>query len=273
MVCRSFHCNGFTHDETTCKFKRIKPNSYCFVVSVKLKFGTQIPFRKEQLDIVQILHAVHNEMTTQSIYDAQLKNVKVYVRTMKHSDITLVDYLIVQLFVDETVRLSRLRLLVEHLHGHPCYISISNVFPWCELVLYDAESAKDQELIAPVFTTPKPDVKRSLDSGKSNYCSDKKLQVINKLYFCLHVELTTKELKMKIDDNSLIITINSTEVFRFSPWEYEITYEVVKLCIEDYLKIYKVMPTNEDENRSQKKDASLREVSFTAALVISFAHF
>ena len=273
MVCRSFHCNGFTYDETTCKFKRIKPNSYCFVVSVKLKFGTQIPFRKERLNIVQILHAVHNEMTTQSIYVAQLKNVKVYVRTMKHSDITLVDYLIVQLFVDETVRLSRLRLLVEHLHGHPCYISISNVFPWCELVLYDAESAKDQELIAPVFTTPKPDVKRSLDSAPSNYCSDKKLQVIRKLYFCLHVELTTKELQMKIDDNILIMTINSAEVFRFSPWENEFTDEVVKLCMEDYLRIYEVMPANINEIRSKKNDASFNEVSFAAALVISFVYF
>ena len=62
-------------------------------------------------------------------------------------------------------------------------------------------------------------------------------------------------------------------VARFSPWEYELTDEVVKLCMEDYLKIYKVMSSKIDENRTQKNDASFNEVSFTAALVISFVYF
>ena len=178
---------------------------------------------------------------------------------------------IVQLFIDLTDKFGHFKRLVEYLNARPCYIGISNVFPWCEFVLYDAESAKDQELIAPVFTTLKPDVKRSLDSVPSNYCSDKELQVINKLYFCLHVELTTKELHVKIDDNILIIIINSTEVFRFSPWEYEFTYEVVKLCMEDYLKIYKVMPANINENSSMKTEVA-KEVHFATCLIISFMH-
>ena len=270
MVCRSFHCDGFTFDENTCKPRRIRYNSYCFVMSVKLTFGTQNPFREEELDIIQIYDTVKQEVTTY-IQRTELKVVKVYVRTMNQSGVNVVDYLIVQLFIDLIDKFGRLKRLAEHLNARPCYTGTSNVFPWCELVLYDKESETDQELIIPVITTPKPDIKRSLDSGQSNYCSDKKLQVINKLYFCLHVELTTKELQMKIDDNILIITINSTEVFRFSPWEYEFADKVVKLCMEDYLKIYKIMPTNMDENSSMIHEVA-NEMYFATFLIIPFVH-
>ena len=93
MVCPSFHCNCFTYDENTCKPRKIRHNSYCFVMSIKLKFGTQNPFWVEELDIIEILNAVKQEVTTTSIH-RQLKLVKVYVRAINQSDVNLVDYLI-----------------------------------------------------------------------------------------------------------------------------------------------------------------------------------
>ena len=235
MVCRKFHCNDVIYAKNTCKFIRRKHDSYCLVLFVKIVFGMRNPFYEHQLNAKQIQNAI----ITQFPFSDQIDSVKIYLKTKNQSGISLVDYLVIQLYLYE--RVEQLERFVKHVHGRPCYVGISNVFPMCEIILYDFTKENDQELAA-LFTHP--------------FCNDKKLRVINKLHFCLHVLLRRDELQMEIDNNVLVVTISSTQVFRFSPWEYEFTDEILKLCIDDYMAIYKAMPADINAKGSITNEAA-----------------
>ena len=265
MVCRSFHCNGFSYDENTCKPIRIERETSCLVASVRMTFG--VKRRITELDAKQLWHAIKNDLVSPPFYKDQIKEMKVYLRTMNQGGVSLVDYLVLQLYIDEASFATRrdLEEFVNHIHGRPCYVGFVDVFPWCEMIIYDADTVQDQEIIEPVVTTQRPDVKRSISYVPSGYCGDKEIRLVNKLYFCIHVRLSTDELYTEIDDNILKITINSNQLFTFSPWEYEFTNGVVKLCMEDYLLIYKAMPALGKENGFMRNEAA-KMSSFSAVM-------
>ena len=256
MVCRNFHCNGVDFDKKTCKSKFRQPASYCLVLFIKLTFGSRNPFYEQQLNAKQIRNAIMHQFPNPN----EIQGVKIYLKTIDHSGITLVDYLVVQLYLYQSI--NQLEGFVKHVHGRPCYVGISNVFPLCEIVpLYDFTTENDRELTA-FFTT--------------SICNEMKLRVVNKLHFCLHVLLRKEELQMKIDNNVLIVTISSTQVFRFSPWEYEFTDEIVKLCIDDYMAIYKAMPADINAKGSMTNEASNEfssEVSIITATHLLGLHY
>ena len=115
-------------------------------------------------------------------------------------------------------------------------LGFENMFPMCELVLNDTAIVPDQEL-----TDPKPELENSVPHYE---CKEKNIHFVNKLFFCLHIKLRKNELTMEINNKILFITVSANAVFRFSHWEYEFANETLKLCMEDYLKIYEALPPN-----------------------------
>ena len=80
-----------------------------------------------------------------------------------------------------------------------------------------------------------------IGSTNTDMCTNKTIRVINKLVFCIHIELREDEFDMEIRNTFLVIKENSKE-FTFSRWKYEKIDQVVKLCLDDYLTVYKSMP-------------------------------
>ena len=272
MICRSFHCNGITFDENTCKITRINYNAHCLVVSVKLTFfGNPLPV--QELDENQLWYGLKRDFAKPPLNAQQIKDIKVYIEIINQDGMFFIDYLIVQLFITGTVTRDNtldLEAFVNHVHKRRCYIGIENLFPMCEVVLDDAAIVPDQELDQPV-TEPTPDVKRSVPS---DYCNNRNLHFVHKLFFCLHVKLRETELHMEINNNVLFITISSNVVFRFSPWEYEFANETLKLCMEDYLKIYNAMPSYMNSNSLIDNKAKMVECHVNAMTIpIIFYHF
>ena len=193
MVCRNFHCNGFTFDENTCKRNVINSYDHCLVLSVKLAFGTRNPLPIQQLSDSQLWLGLKYQFAHPPITQELDKDVKLYIATMAKDGILFIDYLVVQLYLTgsairhQTIDLDR---FVNNIHGRPCYSGFDNMFPMCELVLYDAKIVPEHAL-----TDPKPELENSVPHY---HCKEKNLHVVNKLFFCLHVKLKKNELNMEI---------------------------------------------------------------------------
>ena len=230
MVCRPFYCNDISFGKDKCDWKMRRQAAYCLVMFIKLTFGTKNRLNRELLRTKRIHTYFENVFET-------LRGVTIYLKTVDQNAVSFVDYLVVQMSLAYNTMDDTLAQFVQLIEGRPCYVGLSDLFPICDMVYNDDIAEQNLELVSE-FTKPE--------------CNDKKLRVINKLYLCIHVILRQDEFQMDIDNNGLIITISSTHIFRFLPGEYEFTNEIIKLCIEDYLRIYKALPPSLNKDEPQR---------------------
>ena len=106
--------------------------------------------------------------------------------------------------------------------------------------------------------------KVAMDMG---FCDNKPLRVINKLHICVHIELSEDEFEMEIRNTFLTLNVNSKE-FMFSHWDYEKFDGGAKLCLEDYLAIYKtIVQLDNDDNLSRLRNCGVGKIPIKATLV------
>ena len=239
MVCRDMRCNDLDYDGMTCQPQGMSFSSYCWVGFVKITFDRRQLFTEQELDVDKMVAALNGDSTTVLPVNA-LKDVRIYTKTVNYEDISVIDYIVVQFNLD--VYFKR---FLNRLNGRFCSIGHSNEIAFCEFEVYEPTNDLNDLLYVPNPNDLKTEALRPIGLKKSSIntdmCTNKPLRVINKLVFCIHIELREDEFDMEIRNTFLVIKENSKE-FTFSRWKYEKIDQVVKLCLDDYLTVYKSMP-------------------------------
>ena len=241
---------------------------YCWVGFVKLAFDRRQLFTEQELNVDELLAAVYRQL---DISDKSFKDVRMYMKMVDYEGILVIDYIVVQFYVSDYIK-----MFMERFHGRFCPIGYSNEIAYCEFVVYEPTNNLDEFLNVPNpndLTTeslrPFGFMKEPMNTGM---CTNKPLRVINKLVFCIHIELREDEFDMEIRNTFLVIKENLEE-FTFSSWEYEKIDEVVKLCLDDYLTVYKSVPFkrqpgNEQDNvNSDLTDGDVFEMPLQSIII------
>lgn len=252
MVCRDLHCNDYDYDGNSCNPRDIDSSDTCYLVSLKLIFGTMKGVSEQELNRTQLMEALINKFTYH-VRDDLLQDVRVYIKTVEVNGISVIDYLIVQFYI---AAFRNIDLFIKSLHGRICFIGISNSLPFCEFTVYEPTRVLEKRLYASsehnLTEVLNP---LNVETLKNNveFCLNRRQIVITKLHCCLHILLNQNEIPIKFRNGYLFVEVNSNK-FTFSPWEYKLVDEIVKLCLEDYLKIYDAL--SKEQTATQRDQAN-----------------
>ena len=232
-------CNDLDYDGMTCRPQKDKTfTDYCWVGFVKITFDRRQLFTEQELDVDKMVAALNGDLTWVLPVNA-LKDVRIYTKMVNYEGISVIDYIVVQFNLD--VYFKR---FVNRLNGRFCSIGHSYEIAFCEFEVYEPTNDLDDLLYVPnpneLTTEALRPIGLKIGSTNTDMCTDKPVRVINKLVFCIHIELREDEFDMEIRNTFLVIKENSKE-FTFSRWKYEKIDQVVKLCLDDYLTVYKSM--------------------------------
>ena len=221
-------------------------SNYCWVGFVKITFDRRQLFTEQELNVDELFAAVYRQLNRS---DKSFKNVRMFMKVVDNEGILVIDYIVVQFYVSDYIK-----MLMKRLHGRFCPIGYSNEIAYCEFDVYEPTNNLDDFLYVPNPNDLTTETLRPIEFKKepmdTDMCINKPLRVINKLVFCIHIELRTDEFDMEIRNTFLVIKENSKE-FAFSRWEYEKIDDVVKLCLDDYLTVYNSMPFNRQPGDEQ----------------------
>ena len=237
LVCRDLRCNGVDYDSMTCREQRGLFAGYCWLGFLKFTFDRRQFFMEHNLNVDELLDVFYGNLTFNLLEDS-FKDVRLYIKEVDHGGISVIDYIVVQFYV-----IADFKPFVNRLHRRFCPLGYSNEIAYCEFEVYEpTNNANAVFSVTNIDSTA--DTLRPIGITKelviTDICDNKPLRIINKLMLCVHIELREDEFDMEFRNTFLVIKENSLE-FTFSRWEYEQIQNGIKLCLDDYLTVYKSM--------------------------------
>ena len=257
------------YNHETCQPHFVRYRDYCFLGFLKLSFDRRQLFTEEELNIDKLLRVVFYEDPLKYLSEKSLKDVHIYVKNIDYRGKSVIAYLVIQFYINNDFR-----NYVNRYHGRYCSVGHPDKMAYCEFAVYDPTTNAEE-----LFNVPNPndmttDALRPIGFRKGplkeGACDKKPLRVINKLAICIHIEISEDEFEMEIRNTFLVVKVNSKE-FMFSRWEYEKIGRMVRLCLDDYLTVYKALPRNGEQNPRDKFDATNGDVGIIPIPAFSFA--
>ena len=257
MICRDLHCQELRYLRgLECLIKQNQIINKCYQMFVKLNVSegqlVAVLFRGVT-NMATVGHRLINLLPSDS---TTVRKFQIYEKTVDRDNMLYIEYVVVELSVEvrSTPGMDTEIKINKNLNGNS--FTVNDVTYVTELDFYVTEHVTHAETSEPVemLRVPQADISVSKllplmyskalqgDGVDGNVCSESTILPFSKMQFCPYIDIDLDEWDIEIENGFLTIEKELTAA-SFTKWEYEISEDILHICLDDFHSIYAALPS------------------------------